>query len=470
MNGEIVYAQVDAPREFARLLRAAMRYAVAWIPFDIPPEPGSQYFVVLELKDTEHTVTVQGELAGSPRGEQYPVRLRPMSATQSAQLFVLCESIDVPSDSIPPPSTRFGAEAPSSKSIGRSLPLTGMGTPTTPSFDFAEPTRIDRVPDDDVPPSSSSPSSRRGSKPRPVSIVPPAAASGDPVLGRVLAGKYRMESIVGTGSFGAVYRATHIDLQRTVAIKMLHGHTRADSKLVERFRREAIAAGRIDHVNVTRVLDFGQEERENITFIVMEFVPGESLERLVSTAGRLPPRRVLEIGIQVASALASAHAHGVVHRDIKPENVMLVANPDADEDDPHDLVKVCDFGTAKLRDPPGSELTMGGMLCGSPAYMSPEQASGRVIDHRSDLYGLGVTLFEALTGRLPLEAQGVAELLMAITTMSPRRPSDYVSGIPPAFEALILKLLEKNPAHRPASARALRAELRRLRSKLMPLQ
>jgi serine/threonine-protein kinase len=464
VDPEIVLATVETPREFARILRAAMRYAVAWIPLDFPPIPGAQHLLVLELEGTEHSVTLQGELAGDARGGAYPLRLKTMSAAQTAQLFVLCESIDVPSDSLPPSSTRRGAgsEAPmsgpsSSSSAAMTRLLDNLRAPNAPNLAFGDTPTIVGA-DGGAPPSPRGTNTPRPGERKRMSVAPPTAAEGDPLLGRTLAAKYRIESIVGAGTFGAVYKATHVDLGRPLAVKVLHAHAQREAQFVERFRREAVAASKIDHPNVTRIADFGHEP-DGLMYLVMEFVAGESLEHLVATQGRLPQRRVLRIGAQVCSALVAAHDEGVIHRDIKPENILLVPAIDDDEQ-AYDLAKVCDFGTAKMRASGGKELTTAGMLCGSPAYMSPEQGRAEPIDYRTDIYALGVTLYEAVTGRLPFDADTLVQLLMAVATTEPRKPSAVIADIHPQLEALLLRMLSKDPAQRPQSARALRKAMR----------
>lgn len=180
----------------------------------------------------------------------------------------------------------------------------------------------------------------------------------------------------------------------------------------------------------------------------------------------MDPRRAIDIGIQVCRALVFAHGHGVIHRDIKPENVMLV--PDADDDgEPVDLVKVCDFGLAKLRDPgDDGDITLSGMLCGSPAYMSPEQTRADTLDARTDIYSLGVTLFEAVTGALPFEAFTIGELFQKKCIELPRRASSIVPALDPVFDDIIARAMATDPRDRHESARELRIELRTAREAL----
>jgi serine/threonine-protein kinase len=190
----------------------------------------------------------------------------------------------------------------------------------------------------------------------------------------------------------------------------------------------------------------------------MEYVDGKSLETILQAERRLPQARVVDIGIQVSAALALAHKEGIIHRDIKPDNLLLV--PSFDDDlNPTDLVKVCDFGTAKLKSA-GAELTLAGMICGSPAYMSPEQIEGRDLDFRTDIYALGMTMYEAATGAHPFAAETLTELFMKHQLEAPRPPREFVPDLDPLLEEILLRMLAKRPEGRHESARTLRLELR----------
>ena len=297
-------------------------------------------------------------------------------------------------------------------------------------------------------------------------IVPAAPGMPTDPLGRVIANKYRLDTLIGTGSAGAVYQGVHVDLDRAVAVKILHPQNRTEPQFVARFRREARMASQLDHLNVTRVLDFG-EDIGGLLYLVMEFVPGESLETTIQTHGPLPVVRVVNLGIQICNALTSAHALGIIHRDVKPENILLVTR-DNDDSEPSDIVKVCDFGTAKLKVKSDGDLTGLHELFGSPAYMSPEQARCEEIDQRSDLYSLGVTLFEAVTGQLPLVGENLGEQLVKTQEAVPPRPSSIVTEIDPLLEDIILRLLAKTPAERHASAAEVRTELQEVVKQLAP--
>ena len=283
-------------------------------------------------------------------------------------------------------------------------------------------------------------------------------AHGIVIVGRVIANRYRIESLVGAGAIGAVYKASHVDLPRTFAIKVLHPHFRADPQLLASFRTEARAASLLDHPNVTVVHDFG-EEPDGLVYIVMEYLAGVNLQAVLDDERRIGPRRAIAIITQVCGALSAAHERGIVHRDVKPDNIMLVPSRD-DEGRPFEMVKVCDFGIAALETSgqggPSREWT-----AGTPEYMAPEQARGHA-DARTDVYAVGIVLYEMLTGRPPFVGDSPAATLAKHATELPRRPSEIVAGFPPPLEAVILRAIEKSPARRFSSMRDLRAELKRL--------
>jgi serine/threonine-protein kinase len=282
-------------------------------------------------------------------------------------------------------------------------------------------------------------------------------AHGIVIVGRVIANRYRIESLVGAGAIGAVYKATHVDLPRTFAIKVLHPHFRADAQLLSSFRTEARAASLLDHPNVTVVHDFG-EEPDGLVYIVMEYLAGTNLQAVLDAERRIEPRRAITIMAQVCSALSAAHERGIVHRDVKPDNIMLVPSRD-DEGRPFEMVKVCDFGIAALETTPGA--VSGQWTAGTPEYMAPEQAQGRA-DARTDIYACGIVLYEMVTGRPPFVGDTPAATVAKHMTEAPRRPSEIVPGLPPALEAVILCAIEKLASRRFPTMRDLRTELKRL--------
>ncbi|MBS2019462.1 MAG: protein kinase [Deltaproteobacteria bacterium] len=275
--------------------------------------------------------------------------------------------------------------------------------------------------------------------------------------GRIIANRYRIETLVGAGAVGAVFKAAHVDLPRTFAIKLLHPHYRADPHLMASFRAEARAASLLDHPNVTVVHDFG-EEPDGLVYIVMEYLQGMNLQALLDEERRLSPRRAIEIMLQVCGALMAAHDRGIVHRDVKPDNIMLVPTRD-DEGDTFDLVKVCDFGIAALETAPGAE--GGEITAGTPEYMAPEQAAGRA-DARTDVYACGIVLYEMLVGKPPFVADSPIATLAKHAKERAKRPSEIVPNFPAALEAIIMRAIEKEPERRFQTMRDLRAELKRL--------
>ncbi|QDG50368.1 serine/threonine protein kinase [Persicimonas caeni] len=290
-------------------------------------------------------------------------------------------------------------------------------------------------------------------------VVPvnPPRYDGD-LTGRVLSDRYLIEGCLGAGGMGTVYRAEHTLMKKTVAVKVLHPDVVGHGEAVERFRREAQAAAHIDHQNVCVATDFG-EMAEGGFFLVMEYLEGNTLDETLVCVERFEPRRAIHIADQILAALHQAHSLGVVHRDLKPENIMLVKR---DED--NDFVKIMDFGVARVRfgDEEDAKLTQAGRVYGTPMYMSPEQAAGAEdIDHRADLYTLGVMLFEMLTGTLPFVAKNPAQIMAMHMTEAPPSVRERIpeARIPKRLDRLVQKLMAKEPELRPSSAQEVREEL-----------
>jgi serine/threonine protein kinase len=255
------------------------------------------------------------------------------------------------------------------------------------------------------------------------------------IEGRVLADRYAVGELLGRGGMAEVYLATDRVLDRPVAFKVLGGWLANDGTFVERFRREALAAARISHPNLVAVFDAGSED--GVHYIVMEHVPGETLADVLRKEGRLHPDRATRIAASVADALGVAHAARIVHRDVKPANVMLT---------PDGRTKLMDLGIARNID--GESITQASSILGTAGYVSPEQARGDPVDHRSDIYSLGCVLYEMLTGRQPFEAQDPLAVAYKHVHEVPVPPTSLEPSIPPALEAVTLRAMAKEPAAR----------------------
>ncbi|MEN9581797.1 MAG: hypothetical protein RJA70_4806, partial [Pseudomonadota bacterium] len=269
----------------------------------------------------------------------------------------------------------------------------------------------------------------------------------DPLLGQLIAERYRITHLIGSGGMGAVYRAEHIHMKKPVALKVLHREMTAVPEVVLRFEREAIAAGRIEHPNIAQARDFGRLP-DGAFYLVLEYVEGRTLSAVLENEGRFSVERTLSVVGQIAEALQAAAEQQIVHRDLKPDNVMLVSSGDG-----IDLVKVLDFGIAKvdIAGRAGSEkpITRVGTVFGTPEYMSPEQASGQSVDPRSDLYALGLLMYRMLSGRPAFVADEVsAILMMQITQPAPPLPEPVPEGV----AQLLNDLLEKDAKHRVQTA------------------
>jgi len=271
----------------------------------------------------------------------------------------------------------------------------------------------------------------------------------DPLLGRVLDGRYTIQEKLGQGGMGAVYRGSQHSVGREVAIKLVTPQLVSDADVIKRFLREAKLASRLSHPNAVSVLDFGQTD-DGLFYLVMELVTGRTLDQIIKAEKKLKPERVARIGMQVCDALEGAHALQIVHRDLKPANIMLLAQG-------RDLVKVLDFGLAKSLAPDQTSTTMtnAGALLGTPAFMPPELALGQSCDGRADLYSLGCILFLLGSGRLPFVSDSAHELI----AMHGMQPAPPMAGVPSQLAEVIDRLLEKDPAKRWQSAAETREAL-----------
>ena len=280
---------------------------------------------------------------------------------------------------------------------------------------------------------------------------PPPEEGPDPHIGMVYGGQYRIDERMGAGGMGAVYRGTQLSVDRPVAIKLIAPSVEQHAQHVQRFRREAEALAKLRHPNTVNLLDFGVTDNGRL-FIVMELLSGTDLEQLLAKDGPIPLPEALRLLRQIAQSLSEAHALGIIHRDLKPSNVFLCHVEGGDS-----FVKVMDFGVAGFQqdeDNARSALTAKGTVLGTAAYMSPEQAQGWAVDARSDLYSLGVVLFEMLTGRPPFQANSAVSLLIAHVSEEPPRLGDVCADLPDRELAqnLLDELLAKQPDKRIAGA------------------
>ncbi|HVZ36674.1 MAG TPA: serine/threonine-protein kinase [Polyangiaceae bacterium] len=289
----------------------------------------------------------------------------------------------------------------------------------------------------------------------------------DPFLQReILGGEFRILDKIGTGGMGSVYRAAQPAMARTVAIKILHPQLALRKDLISRFRREARAMSQLTHPNTVKVFMYGQLEGDNSLYIVMEHLEGQNLSRIVKREGPLTVPRAIGILIQVCGALQEAHEKGIVHRDLKPENIFLCRQSSYGGSGINDFPKVLDFGLAKITETemrPGSiQLTQEGMVFGTPEFMSPEQAQGKILDHRSDIYSLAVILYEALTAKLPFRAQTPMDYLQKHVLEQPISLDARVPNLvfPPGLARVIERALAKQRDLRYASANQFAEALR----------
>lgn len=278
----------------------------------------------------------------------------------------------------------------------------------------------------------------------------------DPLLGRVVAGRYRIRRRIGRGGMGVVYEVEHIAIGKLLAMKLLSGELAQEQHVIARFEREARAASRLQHPNTVQVFDYGSSD--GLTFLVMELVRGEPLSAVIRREGPLSSERVTKIAIQICHSLAEAHERGIVHRDIKPDNIML-----SRAEDGSDVVKVLDFGLAKLRESESANVISRGMILGTPHYMSPEQVLGSAVDGQADIYGVGALMYVALTGQHIFSGTPI-EVLRASLTMPALDPVRRFPklDIDPGLNAIVASTLRKDPQLRPRGAEGLRAALKQI--------
>ena len=280
----------------------------------------------------------------------------------------------------------------------------------------------------------------------------------DPLIGHSLAGKYKIEELIKSGGMGSVYRGKHVLMDKTVAIKVLRPSLALDHSVVARFSREAKAASRISHPNAVIVTDFGEDEN-GVVFLVMEYLDGRTLKDVIKSEGPMMLDRAIDIIRQVSGALDVAHVQGVIHRDLKSDNIMLSRTHG------NEWAKVLDFGIAKIQQPEGMrdiEITAANLVVGTPQYMSPEQCSqSGPIDPRSDIYSLGVIVFEMLAGRVPFSGESPTVIMMKHVQEPPPSLLTVRSDLPAAVDDVVRRALSKQPGDRFASAGELAEALSR---------
>ena len=275
------------------------------------------------------------------------------------------------------------------------------------------------------------------------------------LLGQTIDQRYRVEALLGEGGMGLVYRVTHTSLNKSLAIKVLRRENTRDPEVLARFRREAESASGIGNQHIVDISDFG-ELKDGSTYFVMECLEGLDLIDAIDVARRMPEERAVHIAIQICRALGAAHDAGIVHRDLKPENVFLIQRNETE-----DFVKVLDFGIAKVANGP-KRLTRDGEVLGTPHYMSPEQCEGDGVDHRTDIYALGVLLYEMVTGHVPHDADTMMGILTKQMYEDPIPPKVRAPQVSEELEQLIMRCLEKKPEQRYQTMHAIEADLQRV--------
>ena len=283
--------------------------------------------------------------------------------------------------------------------------------------------------------------------------APLESSAYDALIGETVNGNFRLVRRLGSGAMGRVFQAEQLSLKKMVAIKLMRNELMADAKLIQRFELEARAASALNHPNVIQIIDCGRDR--DYLFIAMELLAGFDLGQLLRREWPIPLHRIARIIDQVLSALDEAHSQGIVHRDLKPGNIMLVPRRGEME-----FVKVLDFGIAKAAGGERPNVTMAGLVFGTPEYMSPEQARGHEVDGRTDLYAVATLLYELIVGEIPFASASPVDVMARQLSEVPVAPSQRNLFIPPALEDLIMRGLAKKPSERPQSAAEFQVQLR----------
>jgi len=281
----------------------------------------------------------------------------------------------------------------------------------------------------------------------------------DPYLGKIIKGRYRILSKLGQGGMGAVYLAEQLSVARKVALKLLQGSYAIDDEFIARFRREARLAASLNHRNIVVLYDFDQADDGSL-FIAMEYLNGERLTDVIHREAPLDITRASRLGIQISDGLNAAHHAGVIHRDIKPDNIMVLGHGASEE------IKLMDFGIARLRDTGTSHITRAGLIMGTPAYMAPEQAEGAEVSEKTDIYALGVVLYEMLGGTAPFSAATPGAVLMKQIRERPLALRKLRGEVPVSLERIVMQALEKEPAKRQHNVGEVAEQLRKAEERL----
>jgi serine/threonine-protein kinase len=295
-------------------------------------------------------------------------------------------------------------------------------------------------------------------------IEAPSRDKRDPYVGSVIDGRYKVETVLGEGGMGVVYRCSHTIIGKKLALKVLRADLARDTEVTERFLNEAKSASAIGNPHIIDISDFGQFP-DGSTYFVMEFLTGRALTATGENGERMPMDRILKVARQLAEGLSAAHAAGIVHRDLKPDNIFLIQRG-AEKD----FVKILDFGIAKVSTSEG-KLTRAGAVFGTPHYMSPEQAAGTSVDQRGDIYSLGVILYELVSGRVPFDADNFMGVLTQHMYKAPLLLHEATPNpelLPPGLESIVMKCLAKRPEQRYASMQQLVADLDKVAAGLRP--
>lgn len=421
-------------RERGYLAWVAVANEVAELPLESPPIDASTHALEIRVEGFGDPLVVLAEPMGAPTAQGFPLRLRPLDQNQEDELRM----------------ELFSKSAqPAKPTPNHRISMIGASTEQMVSEEHAY--ALSRMTGGHMP----APTQQRR-----------APGSLD---GRVLGdGRFVLEKLLGGGASGEVYRAVHTALRRPVAVKVLHPSLQNSQDFATRFYAEALAASQLDHRNVLRVIDYGQEP-DGILYIVMELLNGKSFMDILLEEGPLSEARVVDLVSQACAGLAHAHDAGVIHRDIKPENILVVKNRD-DEGKETEVVKVCDFGIAHWSPPKSEEerdRTLpnqpdASQIVGTPGYMAPEQIQNEPVDARTDVYALGVVMYELSCGRVPFLSEDAMEILTCHMIEEPLPPSTYFPSVSARLERIIMKALQKMPQDRQRDMRDLRGELRRL--------